>query len=316
MGMVAFAQREIGSFAVLTCCVVALACHRTNVPLPALSEIVGLDTARLVARGEYVVRNVAVCGGCHAADPKRDVDGPLSGGMEFKDWRIGTARAANLTSDQATGLGAWSEAEIVRAIRNGEAKDGRLLAPIMPYEWFSGMSDRDALAVARYLKSLPPVQHEVKQRHNFWFALGKLFFLGPKGGTKVSAPQRVPMPAYGAYLSQHVGLCAECHTPRVGIRSAPDKRRLLAGMAKPPKDFPANPANLTPDDATGIGRWTEADFLRTLRTGVDPKGDTLHPFMPWRQVRRMSDDDLRAIYRYLRTVRPVRNQVPRKASNK
>ena len=309
----ASARRAIASLTVLACCVLGVACHRTNVPLPTLSAAAGLDTAGLVARGEYIVRNVAVCGGCHAADPERDVDGPLSGGLEFKDWRIGTARAANLTSDPATGLGAWSEAEIVRAIRNGEAKDGRLLAPVMPYDWFSQMSDGDALAVARYLKSLPPVRHEVKQRHNIWFGLGKLFFLGPKGPQQVSAPARAPTAAYGAYLSQHVGLCAECHTPRTGIRSMPDRRRLFAGTARPPKDFPANPANLTPDAATGIGRWSEADFLRTLRTGVDPKGDTLHPFMPWRQVRRMSDDDLRAIYRFLRTVPPVHNEVPRRA---
>jgi mono/diheme cytochrome c family protein len=305
-------RREGASFAAFACCVFALACHRTSVPLPALSETVGLDTVGLVARGEYIVRNAAVCGGCHAANPRRDRDGPLSGGMEFKDWRIGTARATNLTSDPVTGLGAWSEAEIVRAVRNGQSKDGRLLAPVMPYEWFSRMSDRDALAVARYLKSLPPVRHEVKQSHNFWFALARLFFLGPKGGTRVTAPPRLPTATYGGYLSQHVALCADCHTPRTGIRSAPDRRRLFAGDATPPKGFPANPANLTPDRATGIGTWTEGDFLRTLRTGVNPKGDSLHAFMPWREVRRMTNDDLRAIYLYLRSLPPIHNEVPRR----
>jgi mono/diheme cytochrome c family protein len=293
----------------LACCALVVSCHRVSMPLPPVTETV-LDTSGLVARGEYIVRNVAVCGGCHAADPRRSRDGPLSGGMEFKDWRIGTARASNLTSDSLTGLGAWSDAEIVRAIRNGLARDGRLLAPIMPYEWFSGMSDRDALAVARYLRSLPPVRKEVKQSHNFVFALARLFFLGPKGETRVSAPPRGPTAAYGGYLSQHVGLCADCHTPRRGIRSTPDRRRLFAGNASPPKSFPANPSNLTPDTATGIGTWTEAAFLRTLRTGVDPKGDSLHAFMPWREVRRMSDDDLRAIYIFLRSLPPVRNEVP------
>jgi mono/diheme cytochrome c family protein len=289
---------------------------RGRVAVPEIASALAaaaVDTAGLAARGEYLVRSVAVCGGCHAADPERP-DGPLSGGLRFKDWRLGAIRAANLTPDSATGLGAWSEAEIVRALRNGQSRDGRLLAPVMPYEWLHAMSDRDALAVARYLKSLAPVPNAVRQRPNVVFGLGKLFVLGPKRGTSASAPPPGPTAEHGAYLAQHVGLCAECHTPRHGPMSTPDRRRLFAGSAHPPKDFPANPANLTPDSATGIGRWTEADFLRTLRTGVDPKGDTLHPFMPWHENRRMTDEDLRAIYRFLQTLPPVANAVPRRAA--
>jgi mono/diheme cytochrome c family protein len=303
------------TLALVVCVSFSLSCGHTRVPLPAVPEVVLGDPAMLRSRGEYIVRNVSVCGHCHAADPKRDADGPLSGGMEFRDWRIGTARAANLTPDAATGLGTWSEAEIVRALRNGQSKDGRLLAPVMPYEWFHQMSDRDAFAVARYLKSLPPVRHPVSQSPNFWFQLGKALFLSPKPPASPSAPTPGPTAEYGGYLAQHVGLCADCHTPRSGIRSAPDKSRLFAGAADPPAGFPANPSNLTPDNATGIGQWSEADFLRTLRTGVNPRGVSLHPFMPWREIRRMSDDDLRAIYRYLRTLRPIGNEVPRRAAS-
>lgn len=287
---------------------ITLSCQHTRVPLPALPQA----EREFSARGASIVRNAAVCGHCHAADPKRDVDGPLSGGMEFRNWRIGTARASNLTPDAATGLGAWTEAEIVRALRNGLSRDGRLLAPIMPYEWFHRMSDGDALAVALYLKSLPPVRHEVRQSPNFWFRLGRLFFLGPKPPITVSSPPQGATAEYGGYLAQHVGLCADCHTPRTGLLMSWDKSRLFAGTSDPPKGFPANPANLTPDIETGIGRWSEEDFLRTLRTGVNPAGDSLHPFMPWRQIRRMSDEELRAIYRYLRTLRPIRNEVPRR----
>jgi hypothetical protein len=84
-------------------------------------------------------------------------------------------------------------------------------------------------------------------------------------------------------------------------------------MASPPEGFPANPSNLTPDDASGIGRWSEVDFLRTMQIGVRPDGSRLHPFMPWQQMARMEEDDLRAIYRYLRTLRPIHNVVPRRA---
>jgi mono/diheme cytochrome c family protein len=284
---------------------IALGCSHGNVPVPVFSPA-AINNA-ISTRGEYIVRNAAVCGQCHAADPQHDVDGPLSGGMEFHDWRIGTARASNLTSDMNTGLGSWSEAEIVRALRNGQRKDGRLLAPVMPYEWFHGMSDDDALAVARYLKSLPPVRHEVKQSPNFVFKLGKLLFLRPKPAASIAAPPRGVTAEYGGYLAQHVGRCAECHTPLTGIRSEPDRSRLFAGMAHPPKDFPAKPTNLTPDPETGIGRWSEGDFLQTVRTGTKPTGVQLKPFMPWQQIRRMSDDDLRAIYVYLRTLPPIRN---------
>ena len=287
--------------------VIAVAgCSHSQIPLPTPPPA---SSSGSVARGEYIVRNVAVCGGCHGAS-ERDPDSPLSGGREFRDWRIGIARASNLTPDNDTGLGTWSEAEIVRAIRNGQRKDGRLLAPVMPYEWFHEMSDDDAFAVAHYLKSLPPVRNAVMQSPSIAFKIGKLF-LGPQPAISATAPPRAATAEYGSYLSQHVGLCAECHTPRGGIRSTPDKSRLFAGMAKPPKGFPANPSNLTPD-ATGIAKWSEGDFLQTIHSGVTPDGDHLHPFMPWRQNRRMTDDDLRAIYRFLRTVPPIHNVVPDK----
>jgi mono/diheme cytochrome c family protein len=292
------------------CALMTLSCRHAQVPLPKSAPI-ATDAAMLVAAGESIVRNVAVCGHCHAADPAKDVDGPLSGGKEFHDRRIGTVRASNLTPDDATGLGTWSDAEIVRALRNGQRKDGRVLAPVMPYEWFNGMSDEDAFAVARYLKSLPPVRHDVRQSHNLLFNLVTRHFLGPKPAISASAPPLGATAEFGGYLAQHVGLCADCHTPRRGIRSTPDKGRLFAGDAHPSKFFPSNPSNLTPDTTTGIGAWSEEDFLRTLRTGVNPKGEDVRNFMPWRQIRRMSDDDLRAIYRYLRTLPPIHNEVPR-----
>jgi len=283
-----------------------LSCRHVQIPLPALPKAMSGDIAT-VARGEYIVRSVAVCGGCHAADSKQ-VDGPLSGGKEFQNWRIGIARASNLTSDPDTGLGGWNEAEIVRAIRNGQRNDGRLLSPVMPYEWFHEMSDEDAFAVARYLKTLPPVRNEVKQSPNLVYKLGALF-LGPKPAMSVSAPPRAATGQYGGYLAQHAGLCAECHTPRSGPLQKPDMSRLFAGVTNPPKDFPAKPSNLTPDPATGIGKWSEDDFLQTMRTGKNPSARSLNPFMPWPELRRMSDDDLRAMYRYLKTLPPIHNEV-------
>lgn len=281
-------------------------------PLPALEPSAVGDTSGLVQRGEYIVRNVANCGHCHAADPGNP-DGPLSGGFAFRNWRLGTVRASNLTPDPVTGLGAWSDAEIVRAIRNGIDRDGRVLAPVMPYTWFSGMSEHDALAIARYLRTLEPVRNVVRQDHNLIYAIGELLFLEPARSGQSRPPPRAATPEYGEYLALHIALCADCHTPRGGLRAAPRLDQLFAGTADPPAGFPENPDNLTPHGGTGIGSWTEEDFLQTLRTGVNPAGVELHPFMPWRQFRRMTGDDLRAIYRYLRTVPPVRNEVPDRA---
>lgn len=286
-----------------------VSCGGGHVPLPDLRPSTIGDTTGLVARGEYIVRDVAVCGHCHAADPQ-DPDGPLAGGLEFRSWRLGTIGAANLTPDSATGLGTWTEAEIVRAVRNGEDREGDVVAPVMPYAWFSGMSDRDATAVARYLKSLEPVRNEVERDPNLVYEFAEVFFLGPEESRTTPAPERGPTVEYGRYLANHVSLCADCHTPRGGLRASPDMDRLFAGDADPPDGFPANPSNLTPDAATGIGAWSEEDFINTLRTGVNPDGRELHDFMPWRQLSRMSDDDLRAIYRYLRTVPAIVNDVP------
>src|SRR5206468_1179917 len=109
----------------LFCTLFVAGCGHVQVPLPATPPAPPGDS---IARGRFIVRDAAVCGGCHAAW-EHDPDGALSGGREFRDWRIGTIRASNLTPDDATGLGSWSEAEIVRALRNGVRKDGRLLAP-------------------------------------------------------------------------------------------------------------------------------------------------------------------------------------------
>jgi mono/diheme cytochrome c family protein len=303
--------RVLGGMAASLLAAATGGCGGGHVPLPQLATSMVGDTAGLVQRGEYLVRNVSVCGHCHSGEP-RNSDGALSGGRPFTNWRLGMIRAANLTPDDATGLGRWSEAEIVRAIRNGQDRGGHLLAPVMPYEWLSALGDRDALAIAAYLKHQPPVRNPIDSHPNAVFGMAKLLFLHPERHTGGTPPPRAPTAEYGRYLST-VALCADCHTPRGGLQQQPNRRRLYAGDASPPKGFPANPANLTPDEATGIGRWSEADFLRTLRTGVNPRGDSLHAFMPWREYRRMTDDDLRAIYRYLRTLTPIRNEVPRRA---
>ena len=292
--------------AVLTLAITS--CGGGRAPLAELTRSVLGDTAGLATRGEYLVRTVANCGHCHAADA-REPDGALIGGHEFSNWRIGTVRASNLTPDPTTGIGAWSDAEIVRAIRTGTDRDDNVLAPVMPYAWFSGMALRDALAITRYLRTLQPVSHEVENDFNLIYRAAEMLVLGAAEAEDRALPPRGATVENGRYLALHVALCADCHTPRGGIQNKPDMDMLFAGTDSPPAGFPANPANITPDTATGIGAWTEEEFVRSLRTGVTPDGEEMHPFMPWQQFRDMADDDLRAVYRYLRTVPPIDNDV-------
>lgn len=286
-------------------CVLVAACGGER---SAARQPIAVDTTRLADRGEYIVRNVAVCGHCHAAKAAEDPDGPLSGGMAFRNWRLGTIRAPNLTPDSATGLGRWAEGEIIDAVRRGLDRRGKVLAPVMPYHWYNQMSDRDAAAVAWYLKRVDPVRNKVDSNRNLVFLAGRLFFLQPERVRTVADIPRSATEQYGEYLAIHVATCVDCHTPRGGIMSTTKMDRLFAGTEM--KDFPANPSNITPDSATGIGTWSEADFIRAIRTGVNPSGRRLHTFMPWMQYRRMTDVDLRAIYAYLRTVKPIHNEVP------
>ena len=151
------------------------------------------------------------------------------------------------------------------------------------------------------------MHNEVKDRPDLALRAAKLFALRPARATVRVAPAARPDAEYGRYLANNVGLCAECHTPRGGLEDSPEMNRLFAGSTS--HELPANPSNLTPDPTTGIGQWTEADFVRAIRTGTNPSGRTLGSFMPWHQLRRMRDDDLIAIYRYLQTLKPIHHEV-------
>jgi hypothetical protein len=152
----------------------------------------------------------------------------------------------------------------------------------------------------------------VADHENLIFDMAELIMLEPiDDPSPRSAPPRGVSVAYGEYLATSVALCADCHTPRGGIRESHDRSKPFAGDATPPAGFPRNPRNLTPDPETGIGYWTEAEFIQALRTGVTPAGYRLDPFMPWQQFRRMTDDDLRAIWLYLQSLAPIRSEIPR-----
>lgn len=275
--------------------------------LLATSSAAPAATDTLVRRGAYLVNSLGACGNCHT--PRDAANQPifameLAGGREFDESTLGHIVGPNITPDPATGIGAWTEEQIVFALRNGKRPDGTIIGPPMPIEFYRGLSDRDAESIAAYLKSLKAVRHAV-----------------PRSRLKVPLPpsygpvvDHVPEPdpkdkiAYGAYLAGPVAHCMECHTPRG--KEGLDISRLGAGG----REFPdlGNPGaltvsrNITPDPESGIGKWSDADVKGAILMGFRPDGTKLARTMAFDSYRQMTSDDLNAITAYLRTLKPVK----------
>lgn len=257
------------------------------VPIPAATD------AEAIARGKYLVEAIAKCDECHGGEG-------LGGAIFADDPLLGRLSADNLTAGEG-GVGAnYEDADWVRAIRHGVGPKGKPLI-FMPAQEFYHFSDADLGALIAYLKARPPVDN-AELPPNRAGPLGRLLFLSGQlalvPAELIDHERRPEVPAqaatadYGAYLA-NTGGCHGCHGP--GLSGGP-----IPGA--PPEFPPAR--NLTPDVATGIGSWTIADFELALRRGLRPDGSALADEMPWRATAKMSDTDLEALWRYLRSVPP------------
>jgi mono/diheme cytochrome c family protein len=250
-----------------------------------------------VERGGYLVNGIANCGNCNSPlHPDGTLAGPaLSGGdaIEGPDF---VAYPPNITPDPGTGIGDWSEDEIVTALREGRTKRGAMLHPPMPVAFYRTMSDRDAHAIAAYLKSLAPVARRAPDSH---YAHPAPASYGPKLGA-VPEPDSNDQIAFGHYLAQ-MGHCMLCHTP-FDASGRPDLHRLGAGGRVVRG---VNTPNITPDRTSGIGAWSDAQIHDALVNGVRPDGSLLAAPMPFPYLATMRDDEIDAIVAYLRTLAPV-----------
>ena len=269
------------------------------------------STPERLARGEYLVRGVLGCLDCHSEHNWSAPGGPLVAGREGAgivfpaEGLPGRIIASNITSDRETGVGGWTDDELGRAIREGIAKDGRALFPLMPYPNFRRLSDEDLASVIVFIRSLPAVRNQLP-RSEVAFPVKYLIRTVPQPLTEpVTAPDLTTPERRGEYLTT-LASCGECHTPLV--RGMPDQTRAFAGgqIFKGPWGT-ATSANITPHK-TGIAYYNERLFLEAMRTG-NVMGRPLNSIMPWDGYRRMNDDDLKAIFAYLRTLKPVENRV-------
>ena len=270
-------------------------------------------TPERLARGKYLAEDVAVCMDCHSPHDWTKQDAPIPSGMEGagEDMSIlkglpGTVVAPNLTPDPETGTGAWTDDMLARAIREGIGHDGRTLFPLMPYRGYRHMPDEDLASVVVFLRSLPPVRNPLPKTEII-FPVKYLIRAVPEPLTQpVQPPDLSSQSKRGAFLVE-MARCTDCHTP-VDEHNQPLPNMAFSGgqIFEGPWGRVATP-NLTPDPS-GIPYYDEALFVQVIRTGY-VKARPLNQIMPWHVYRGMTDDDLKAIFAYLKTLTPVKHFV-------
>jgi mono/diheme cytochrome c family protein len=254
-------------------------------------------------RGRYLVESIVACGNCHTpknpdGSERRDMN--LAGGFIIEAPPF-TAVASNITPDRETGIGQWTDQQIVRAIREGIRPDGSIIGPPMPFEFYGKISDRDAMDIVAYLREAPAVKNRTAKSF-YRIPLPKSWGNAAADPDPQHATDKV---AYGAYLAGPLGHCLECHTPML-----PSGGRDMArvGAGGPPIPGPAGdvvPPNITPDAETGIGRWSDGEIKRAITQGISRDGRKLMPPMAFAYYARMTPRDLDAIVAYLRSLKPL-----------
>jgi mono/diheme cytochrome c family protein len=264
------------------------------------------------ARGKYIVENLAACADCHSPHDWSKHDSPIPLGMEAAGQDMsdlkglpGYVVAPNLTPDMETGTGTWSDDALARAIREGIGHDGRTLFPMMPYEGYRHLSDEDIASIIVFLRSLPPVRNPLPQTQII-FPVKYLIRGVPEPITDpVPPPDVSDQVKRGNFLVTIAG-CRDCHTPMDKGEPLPNMDLSGGQIFEGPWGRVAS-ANLTPDPS-GIPYYDETLFLQAIRTGY-VKARPLNQIMPWPHYGGMTDDDLKAIFAYLKTVKPIHHVV-------
>jgi mono/diheme cytochrome c family protein len=265
----------------------------------------GLAQADLVSRGRYLTE-AADCEACHTTP-----GGPaFAGGRAFKT-PFGTLYSPNLTADRDTGLGAWTDADFVRALHRGVRPDGVHLYPAFPYAAYTYLSDADVRAIRAYLLSLPAVKYRAPPAE-LAFPFNQRWLMGIwaslYNADERYRPHSERSAAWnrGAYLAEALAHCGECHTPR-NLLQALDNRRKYAGAVT----AGWSAYNITPDATAGVGTWSDADLAQYLASGhAHSHGSAGGPMAEAvdLSLSRLAPEDIAALVTYLRSVpaRPSR----------
>lgn len=279
------------------------------------------DSLKRVERGAYLATHVSGCIDCHSKHDWAKYSGPMVAGTEgmggeMFDQKLvgvpGVVYARNITPDPETGIGNWTDEDIIRAMTKGISKNGDTLFPLMPYPHFNGMSKEDVLSIVAYLHTLKPIKNAVPKRQ---LMIPVSLAYPPNLKNSVDSNAMPPMDnavAYGGYLV-NAAACMDCHTPMV--KGQFDFAHAFSGgLTFNAPTFTVTSANITPDSATGIGAWNEERFLNKFipyrkEEAYNHEAGKQNTIMPLTFYAGMQDNDLKAIYAFLKTLPPTKHLV-------
>jgi cytochrome c553 len=307
---------------ILSIIILALVCigGYVKMALPDIDAPPGLQvelTPERIQRGRYLANNVCACMDCHATrDWTRFTGPPLAGtlgkGGEYFGPEMGFPGKFYSKNITPANLNNWTDGEVFRAITSGVDNRGQALFPVMPYPYYGKMDKEDVYALIAYIRSLPPVENETLE-HEVDFPMNFILNTIPAKPAFSQRPDKSDVVAYGGYLVQIAG-CIECHTEVKKGQIIPE----LAFSGGRTFELPngvVRSANITPESETGIGSWTEAAFINRFKSYSNPaslpelqKGQ-VNTIMPWSMYAGMDTSDLKAIYKYLKTLKPIKNEV-------
>jgi len=274
---------------------VTLAAYKGPSPTGVPADFASSDP---IARGQYLTR-AADCQACHTAKG----GAPFAGGLAF-NLPFGTIWSPNITPDRQTGIGAWTDAQFLRALHQGAGPRAHLY-PVMPYAAYTYMTDADALAIRAYLATLPAV-HKQRPPSTFGFPFNQRWLMAiwsrlfnPDQRFRPH-PDRSPQWNRGAYLAEAMAHCGDCHTPRTLAQSLDDRRKYAGAVTAGWKAY-----NITGHRLSGVGTWSDAELGQYLSTGqvagrgmaAGPMGDAVDL-----SLSHLTPSDIAALTAYLRSV--------------
>lgn len=287
-----------------------------KVPPPSSTFKIEATPERL-ERGKYLAEHVSGCVACHSNRDWTKFSGPVKpdtigrGGDAFDLGPGGIVYAKNITP---AGIGSWTDGELLRAVTEGVSKDGSPLFPVMPYPHFGTMAEDDVHALLAFIRSLKAIEGTPQPRV-LNFPLNFIVRTIPAAKKFSARPSPSDKVAYGKYMTS-AALCSDCHTPINDQGQPLPGMEFAGGMEIIETGYRVRTANITPDANTGIGSWTEQQFIDKFKGFESPTGAVLTEHeraqntpMPMTMYAGMAREDLSAIYAYLRTLKPVTNRV-------
>jgi mono/diheme cytochrome c family protein len=265
-------------------------------------------TTEIIERGEYLAR-AGDCVACHT-----EINGPAFAGGRPMATPFGNLYVPNITPDDETGIGLWTEDEFYRMMHSGVSRDGTLLYPAMPFANYTNVTREDSDAIYAYLMSVTPVRRE-NRPHELRFPFNQrelligwrtLYF---KEGEFVPDPQQSAQWNRGAYLVKGLGHCSMCHTAVNALGGSQESRAFEGGMI-PNQNWYA--PSLTSNREAGLGNWDLQDIADLLQVGTSKRGAVYGPMaeVVYNSLQYLTDEDAMAMAVYLRSLPPRDSEPP------